>query len=111
MATVHVGANADPHRASFWLAPPEGRSVPAEGRRGIHDALRAHSSRRTTTRGGHSPPRENDRAVHGAPIGDVSVRRAGGAPNAQGCGQREAPAMNVATMYVACRSRDWRPRS
>lgn len=33
MATVHVGANADPHRASFWLAPPEGRLVPAEGRR------------------------------------------------------------------------------
>ena len=33
MATVHVGANADPHRASFWLAPPEGWLVPAEGRR------------------------------------------------------------------------------
>src|SRR6185436_10526428 len=33
MATVHVGANADPHRASFWLAPPEGWLVPAESRR------------------------------------------------------------------------------
>ena len=33
MATVHVGANADPHRASFWLAPPEGWLVPAERRR------------------------------------------------------------------------------
>ena len=33
MATVHVGANADPHRASFWLAPPEGWLVPAEDRR------------------------------------------------------------------------------
>ena len=33
MATVHVGANTDPHRASFWLAPPEGWLVPADGRR------------------------------------------------------------------------------
>ena len=32
MATVHVGANADPHRASLWLAPPEGWLVPAERR-------------------------------------------------------------------------------
>jgi hypothetical protein len=30
MATVHVGANADPHRASCWLARPEGWLVPAE---------------------------------------------------------------------------------
>ena len=29
MATVHVGANADPHRASFSLAPPEGWLVAA----------------------------------------------------------------------------------
>ncbi len=32
MATVHVGANADPHRASLWRAPPEGWLVPAERR-------------------------------------------------------------------------------
>ena len=32
MATVHVGANADPH-PSIILVPPEGWPVPTEGRR------------------------------------------------------------------------------
>ena len=63
MATVHVGANADPHRASFWLAPPEGWLVPAEGRRASTTPYVLTSTRgtgSTTTRGGHSHPRQND---------------------------------------------------
>jgi hypothetical protein len=63
MATVHVGANADPHRASLWPAPPEGWLVPAERRRASTTPLRAHSSRGMTTRGGHSHPRQNDESV------------------------------------------------
>jgi hypothetical protein len=34
MATVHVGANADPH-PSIILVPPEGWPVPTDGRPGI----------------------------------------------------------------------------
>ena len=34
MATMHVGANADPH-PSIILVPPEGWPVPTEGRRAL----------------------------------------------------------------------------
>ena len=48
-------------RASFWLAPPEGWLVPTEGPLASSTPLRAHSSRRMSTRGGrHSHPRQND---------------------------------------------------
>ena len=39
MATVHVGANADPH-PSIILVPPEGWPVPTEGRRASSTPLR-----------------------------------------------------------------------
>src|SRR5207249_10811136 len=56
MATVHVGANADPH-PSIILVPPEGWPVPTEGRRASSTPLRSHPSCRMTTRGGrHSHP-------------------------------------------------------
>src|SRR5215471_4122837 len=51
MATVHVGANADPH-PSIILVPPEGWPALTEGRRASSTPLRCHPSCRMTTRGG-----------------------------------------------------------
>jgi hypothetical protein len=44
MATVHVGANADPHPSIIL--------VPTEGRRASSTLLRSHPSCQMTTRGG-----------------------------------------------------------
>jgi hypothetical protein len=44
MATVHVGANADPH-PSIILVPPEGWPVPTEGRRASSTSTKAPRAR------------------------------------------------------------------
>jgi hypothetical protein len=60
MATVYVGTNTDPHRASFWLAPPEGRLGPAEGLRAPSTTyVLTHRAGRLRV-AGSSHPRPND---------------------------------------------------
>jgi hypothetical protein len=56
MATVHVGANADPHPRIIFV-PPKVGLFRLKAVRASSTPLRAHPSCRTTTRGGrHSHP-------------------------------------------------------